>query len=242
MIGLLFDIDGCLTLPGQTISILDTKLMDRLLQLHHPLALITGRSDGWLRKQYRDMKKMSYLEIPTYIEFGLAKINNDNVIVNDKSLLFLELRIKLIELLADLCKKEGVYFEPETWYSDYPDHGSLWVEDKHIQLSIAENIKVPTTEVHRLCNKAWQPIKDKVRILYHHLGIDVIPLSWSKKMATAHFVQDLNEEKYTWYVFGDNESDKEMIQGLTTTQFVSTRDGASSVVWKTLEEIGIINS
>lgn len=239
MIGLLFDIDGCLTLPNQIKSVLDTDLIDHLLQLDNPIALVTGRSDGWLRKQYDEENRNSYLEIPTYIEFGLAMINGPDVKLQQQGSDFLPQRLQLIQLLAETCEKEDIYFEQEKWYNDYPDHGSLWVEQKHIQLSIAENVNLSAKRLHELCDKAWVD-QNQVRILHHHLGIDVIPYGWSKARATSHFTQDLDESAYSWYVFGDNESDREMIEGLTNASFISTTETASHQVRKTLEKLNLL--
>ncbi|MHA2504044.1 MAG: HAD hydrolase family protein [Candidatus Kariarchaeaceae archaeon] len=240
MIGFLFDIDGCLTLPHMTKSVLDIELMDRLLPLDTPIALVTGRSDGWLRKQYSEQNRMNYLDFPTYIEFGLATINGESVQLQQQATEFLDHRLDLIQSLAEVCDRETVYFEPDTWYHDYPSHGSLWVERKHIQLSIAENTNVPTTKVHDLCDLAWNN-QDSVRILKHHLGIDVIPQGWSKAQATSHFTQGLNQADYSWYVFGDNSSDREMMEGLDTVTFISTREEASKTVRATLEDLGMIS-
>ena len=241
----LFDIDGCLTLPGYSTSILDVDLIDAISKLSIdrsiPVAFVTGRSDGWLRKQYNSIGKEQYLQIPTYIEFGLAFVKDGTVGFQQASEEFLETRLEFIEAVANVCDHQGVYFETEQWYDDYPDHGSLWIENKHIQLSIAGNRDFSTKELHMLVDIAWNDMYDQARILHHHLGVDVVPTNWSKAMATKHFIQTLDEENYQWYVFGDNQSDKEMIKGLSNCDFVETKKGASYTVRQKLLALNIDN-
>jgi hydroxymethylpyrimidine pyrophosphatase-like HAD family hydrolase len=236
----LFDIDGCLTLPDHGISILDVDLLDQILTIPSPVAMITGRSDGWLRHKYKEVDRSSYLNIPTYIEFGLAYLEDDKVIIQEQASDFLSIREKLILLLAHTCVTSNIFFEPRVWYDDYPAHGSLWVEQKHIQLSIAANEHVSVNQVHRLTAKAWNAWTDKVRIINHHLGVDVIPKGWSKVKAVEHFLQAYSEEQFQWYVFGDNPSDEEMATGLTNFTFVSTKEGASYKVKDILTRLKVI--
>jgi len=236
----LFDIDGCLTLPQQPISILDQDLLDEIRDLPVPVAMVTGRSDGWLRKQYHQLQRLDYLSIPTYIEFGLAWIDNGEIRFQEQGTAFQQVRQQFIDLLEDYTSRQDIYFEPQTWYHDFPDHGSLWVEEKHIQLSIAANRQVPTSQVHQIARQAWQGFEQDARILYHHLGVDVIPANWSKAEATRHFTRQLAEADYHWYVFGDNTSDQEMLQGLTHAEFISTTKQASTTVWEFLNQLGIV--
>ena len=215
-------------------------LIDRIQKIVTPVAFVTGRSDGWLRQKYQEVNRMNYLKIPTYIEFGLAYLEEGKVIIQEEICDFMSLREALIEELARTSWENDVYFEPETWYNDYPDHGSLWVEKKHIQLSIAANTSISVEKVHSLTDEAWKDWADKVRIINHHLGVDVIPKMWSKTKATQHFIQSRPEDQYHWFVFGDNPSDIEMTIGLTNSTFVSTKERASIEVLETLTKLDII--
>lgn len=235
----LFDIDGCLTLPDHDRSILDTDLIDQILELPYPTAFVTGRSDGWIKRHYQLQNRLNYLQIPTYIEFGLALLHHDNLIFQQTATEFLSVRDRFINLLAHETNHCGIYFEPDRWYDDYPDHGSLWVEDKHIQLSIAANSNITPNKVHDLVQSAWED-EDKGRILYHHLGVDVLPHNWSKSKATTHFINNLEEDEYEWYVFGDNASDREMQHGLSSSTFISTAEHASTTVRSILHDLNVI--
>ncbi|MHA2250943.1 MAG: HAD-IIB family hydrolase [Candidatus Kariarchaeaceae archaeon] len=240
-VGLLFDIDGCLTLPDFSTSILDIELIDKiyeLFQLGIPTAFVTGRSVGWIEEQYKYQNRMKYFEIPTYIEHGLAYLNNQNPVIHDEGKTFLSVRERLVALLAQITEEEGILFESDTMYDDYPSHGSLWFENKFVQLSIAGNENVSPELVHQLTDKAWDDYKNKVRILQHHLGVDVIPLNWSKSKAVEHFIENFSEDSYHWIVFGDNISDKEMGNVLTFWEFVSTSDNNSLDVGRKLLELG----
>jgi len=240
MYGLLFDIDGCLTLPTRSTSELDIELMDQLLHLNNPLALVTGRSDGWLRKHYQASERTEYYQFPTYLEFGLVYMRHGQILIQHDAEEFLRIRSQLIQALSHTCEQENIYFESEKTYHDYPDHDSLWIETKHVQLSIAANTGISPDKVHQLCQTSWSKFQDQVRILYHHLGVDVIPRNWSKKEATRHFIADLDQSQFQWVVFGDNESDQEMMEGLDQVEFVSTKDEASTKVRAFLQSRNII--
>lgn len=97
------------------------------------------------------------------------------------------------------------------------------VGNKLVQLSIASNSNFSPARVHEICENAWYSFKNQVRILYHHLGVDFIPLNWSKAKATEHFIKGLAEGKFIWLVFGDNESDLEMTKNLKNVKFFSTK-------------------
>lgn len=235
----LFDIDGCLTLPDHYQSILDVELIDRIIDLSSPIAFVTGRSDGWLKQHYKTQNRLNYLKIPTYIEFGLVLLHRCTLEFQQSGTDFLPIRDRYIDLLKQEAEDENIYFETDRWYDDYPSHGSIWVEQKHIQLSIAANSDVSTEQLHDLVRSAWKE-KNSARVLFHHLGVDVIPKQWSKARATEHFIRDLEEEQYDWYVFGDNESDREMVKGLSSVTFVSTTKTASTQVRSTLQELDVI--
>jgi HAD superfamily hydrolase (TIGR01484 family) len=241
MLGFIFDIDGCLTLPGHSISILDIPLLDQIHLLAKsgtPVALVTGRSDGWLKKHYRAQNRVNYLDFETYIEFGLVRLHNGQPQVVEEASGLLDLHDELIEKLSQVATDEEIYFEPDKAYNDFPAHGSMWLENKHIQISIASHEKVSHKTVHRLAAQSWSQFRS-IRILNHHLGVDVIPKGWSKAKATQHFIShnNLNETDYKWYVFGDNSSDREMCDGLSKVEFIDTKTHASSTVRAHLEQL-----
>lgn len=235
--GFLFDIDGCLTLANLDYSELDTDLLKKIGELanDYPVAFVTGRSEGWLKKQYRKIG-VDYWNIPTYMEFGLVCRTGDKLVFNNDGESFLAIRTQIIQDLAKVCNDEDVYLEPQIMYDDYPDHGSLWVENKFVMLSIAANSQVTVPQVHQLTGRAVNGRND-IRLLNHHLGVDILPAGWSKMEATRDFIQGLNEEEYQWHVFGDNVSDQEMTHGLSRHSFVNTKEGASTDVTAYLESM-----
>jgi hydroxymethylpyrimidine pyrophosphatase-like HAD family hydrolase len=93
--------------------------------------------------------------------------------------------------------------------------------------------------VHQLAAEAWSEYHEHVRVLNHHLGVDVIPSGWSKANATQNFLSynQIRQEEYSWYVFGDNQSDREMCQGLDHVSFIDTKQHASTIVKKTLDQL-----
>jgi HAD superfamily hydrolase (TIGR01484 family) len=242
-IGLLFDIDGCLTLPDFSRSVLDVSLLDQIFQLYTngiPVGYITGRSDGWLKEQYTQVERQHFLQIPTYIETGLAFVNPATVTIHPQSTPFLQIRDELIRALDTYIQEQDIYFEADVVYNDYPPHGSLWIENKHVQISLASNTKVTPSEVQELTANALAEYQEQIRILNHHLGVDVIPQDWSKAMATHQFIERIDQSQFEWWVFGDNESDREMMIGLDHTQFFSTQNHASDDVRSILTARGVL--
>ncbi|MFX0197321.1 MAG: HAD-IIB family hydrolase [Candidatus Hodarchaeota archaeon] len=246
--GFLFDIDGCLTLPTKddlTIGVLDIKLIDKIYELHHrqvPIAFVTGRSVGYLKKQYERYNRLKYQEIPAYIEFGLVRWINGEIKVLKPAKHFTDLSKTLIDALAQYCVKYNIYFEPDMKYDDYPEHGWMWIENKLIQLSIAAGKNITPSRLHEITLSAWKDFSSLARFLPHRFGINVIPLGWSKTKATEHFVSTLgcDESNYQWFVLGDDESDREISKGLTYVNFVNTQKKASKEVWALLKALKIL--
>ncbi len=247
-IGFIFDVDGCLTLPVEDVfprSILDIKLMDKIHELNFqqiPITFVTGRSIGYLKQKYELNERLKYQDIPTYLEFGLVKWENGEIEVLESAKPFLGVKKKLIEVLARYCIEHNIYFEAEISYDDHPEHGWMWLENKIIQLSIAAGRKVNASKVHEITLSAWKDFSALARFLPHHLGIDVIPVGWSKSKATENFISTLDraESSYQWFVLGDNESDREMTAGLSQVTFIDTKKRASKEVWDLLDSLKLL--
>ncbi|MFX1252279.1 MAG: hypothetical protein ACFFCZ_11795 [Promethearchaeota archaeon] len=247
-IGFIFDVDGCLTLPIDDAfprSILDVELMDTIYELNFqqiPITFVTGRSVGYLKQQYELNERLKYQAIPTYLEFGLVKWVNGEIEVLDSAKPFLDVKKKLIDALARYCIKHNIYFEASISYDDHPEHGWMWLENKIIQLSIAAGRKISASKVHEITLSAWKDFSTLARFLPHHLGIDVVPVGWSKSKATENFISTLDhaESSYQWFVLGDNESDREMTIGLSQVTFVDTKKRASKEVWDLFDSLKLL--
>jgi HAD superfamily hydrolase (TIGR01484 family) len=247
LLGFLFDVDGCLTLPIEddlTRLILDVPLIDQIYELHQqqlPVAFVTGRSASYLKRQYAQHDRVLYQKIPAYVEFGLVKWVNGEVQILESARYFSELRKTLIETLDQYCATNHYYFEPDVMYDHYPEHGEMWLENKLIQLSVTAGKNTTPSKLHEITLAAWKDFLGCARFLPHRFGIDVIPLGWSKAKATEHFVTTLEpgESTYQWFILGDNESDREMTKGLTHVDFVNTQQNASEDVWDLLKSLGM---
>jgi len=248
LLGFLFDVDGCLTLPIEddlTSLILDIQLIDQIYELQQqqlPVAFVTGRSASYLKRQYTQYDRAIYQRIPTYVEFGLVKWVNGKVKILEPARYFSELRKNLIETLDQYCANNLYYFEPDVMYDRYPAHGGMWLENKLIQLSVTAGKNITPSKLHEITLAAWKDFLGCARFLPHRFGIDVIPLGWSKAKATEHFVSTLEhgESTYQWFVLGDNESDREMTKGLTRVNFVNTHQKASEEVWSLLKSLRML--
>jgi HAD superfamily hydrolase (TIGR01484 family) len=248
LLGFLFDVDGCLTLPladDVPRLLLDIPLLDQIYALHQrqiPRAFVTGRSASYLKRQYAQYDRVIYQNIPAYVESGLVKWINGEIQILESARYFSDLRKTLIETLDLYCVKNHYYFEPNVTYDHYPEHGEMWLENKLIQLSVTAGKNVPPSKLHEITFAAWKDFLGRARFLPHRFGIDVIPLGWSKAKATAHFISTLEpgESTYQWFVLGDSESDREMTKGLSCVHFVSTQQSASEDVWRLLKRLGMV--
>ena len=246
-IGFLFDVDGVLTLPVDNKnprSIIDPSIIEylnKLLSLKFPMAFVTGRGQCWIDSNF--LNKISPLikeNSLIFMEYGLVFLQNnpEKLVIQEKNFRN-QYYSKILGQIDEICKKLSILFEKEKVYCDYPSHGSLWVEDKKVMLSIASNTKISTKLVHKIITKLDEHLKTHVRIIYHHLGVDILPIGWSKAKAAVH-VNNLIKNKETinkWYVFGDNVSDKEMCQPFDQVKFINTKTGASKKTIKELKNI-----
>ena len=241
----LFDIDGVLTLPNteqRKFSVIDSSLIEFLFHIHQQnvkFAFITGRAYPWVTK-FLLSKFHSFLEdIPIFMEYGLTSLIYNKVTISDSAISFRNEYFDLIlSSIQQTCQIEGVFFEP-TPFVDYPDHGSLWLEKKDGMISIASNKLISPRKVHQIVNKSIIDILDNLRIVNHHLGCDILPKGFGKEQAAIKSFQLLDPHKKVrhWYIFGDNESDKEMCNPFKQSTFIDTKIGASESTRKHLKSI-----
>ncbi|OLS21538.1 MAG: hypothetical protein HeimC3_35220 [Candidatus Heimdallarchaeota archaeon LC_3] len=243
-LGFLFDVDGVLTLPvnnNNPRSIIDPSVIEylnRLLSLKFPLAFVTGRGQCWVNDNFLNklspiIKKKSFI----FMEYGLVFLQNEpeKLIIQENDFRT-EYYPEFLNQIEEICRNQDILFEKEKVHCDYPSHGSLWIEDKNVMMSIASNTKISTFKVHEIINKIDKQLKEHVRIIFHHLGADILPVGWSKAKAAEYFNNQVkNKENINkWYVFGDNISDKEMCKPFDDVSFINTKIGASK---KTIEEL-----
>lgn len=240
----LFDIDGVLTLPltqKRKISIIDFQLIKKLTILKHqniPLALISGRAYPWVQQFLLDPFKNFLEEIPIFMEYGLTSYVNGSFHISQNAKDFRdEFFFPIMSSIKQTCLENDIFFEL-TPYIDYPVHGSLWLELKHGMISIISNKLVSTEQVHILLEQAMDEYTNDVRLLKHHLGFDIIPKGWGKEKAAseAFKILDPQQKIQNWFIFGDNESDREMCNPFLESTFVDTKIGASETTSKFLSE------
>ena len=240
----LFDIDGVLTLPitrERKISVIDSQLIELLAILKQQsvsIALISGRAYAWVQHFLLDSSKILLQDIPIFMEYGLTSYVNGSFNVTQKAKNFRdEFFFPIISSIKQICVENNVFFEL-TPYIDYPSHGSLWLELKHGMISIISNKLVSTELVHKMLEIAINEYSDNVRILKHHLGFDILPKGWSKEKAAieAYRILDPLQDIQIWYIFGDNESDREMCKPFNNSVFVDTKIGASETTIRYLKE------
>ena len=238
-ISILFDVDGVLTLPitsERQISIPDVELFLLLEKLYLngiKFSLITGRAFPWVKKFILPVLKC---EIPIYLEYGLVSYHNNNItILNDGEDFKNKYHASILNNIRNHSNKKQLIFDL-TKYIDYPDHGSLWIEDKISMISIAANKNISVSQCHSIVEKAIEPLKSEINFFKHHLGCDILPLGWTKEMAAKHAQEIIDPKNNTdlWLVFGDNESDREMCKPLANVIFIDTKNGASE---KTKQEL-----
>ncbi len=244
-LGILFDIDGVLTLPiteKRKISVIDPELIEYLSNIHQQgikFSLITGRAYPWVNT-FLLSKFESFLEdIPIYMEYGLTSLKNGAFKVSKKAKSFRdEFFSPILSSIKQNCQEKNIIFELKP-YIDYPEHGSLWLEDKKVMISIASNASISTETVQDMVIKSCQDYLDNIRIVKHHLGCDILPKGWSKEQAAIEAYQLLDPEKKIdqWYVFGDNESDKEMCRPFRKATFIDAKIGASETTKDSLKKI-----
>ncbi len=242
--GFLFDIDGVLTKPisnKPAESVIDPEILIIIndLIIKHPLAFITGRSKCWLDEQFiQHINQENQLIAPIFMEYGLVYLYQNKLTITDKGLVFREkIYPHLLSYIEEESKKLGYYFEQKT-YCNFPAHGSLWIEKKYTMLSIASNRDIEPMQVHLMIEKLPLALKNQVRIVKHHLGIDILPKGTSKSDAVQTFLKfNLSQNIDTWYVFGDNPSDKEMTNPLSKWRYFDTKENASEDTKKFLTSI-----
>lgn len=241
----LFDIDGCVTLPTTSEdprSILDIKLLDCLLNLQksYPIAFVTGRSQLFLELMFNNAFRPKFHQFKIYLEFGLVYWYNSEIKIvqlpEEFQEEFQEEKSRYIEFLHQEAEANGIFFEQNQTYVDYPNHESMWIEDKYVMLSIAGGPKVEPSIIHKLANAAYKKSNFNAKLLEHHLGIDFVPAKWSKEQAVRDFLKRtaIDESQYEWLVFGDNLSDQTMTIPLSKYSFINTKNRASIEVWDQL--------
>ena len=244
----LFDIDGVLTLPitdQRKISIIDPHIIEILHNFHQQdikFSLITGRAFGWVEKFLLHDYRSFLHDIPIFTEYGLASFISNKLKVSKKAKEFRdEFFFPIMSSIKQICQEKNLFFEMKA-FVDYPDHGSLWLEEKKGMISIASNTLISPEQVHDIIGKAVTEYSNEIRIINHHLGCDILPKGWSKEQAAIKSYKLLDSEKKVdkWYVFGDNESDKEMCKPFPNVTFIDTKLGASEVTIKYLKNLGLI--
>lgn len=245
--GILFDVDGVLTLPitdERKISVIDPELLQFLSDLHEKkikFSLVTGRAYPWVKKFV--INGNTFLnKIPIFMEYGLASFINNKMIISKKAKNFRdEVFFPILSTIKQISKEKGFLFEV-TPYVDYPGHGSLWLEEKNVMISIVSNSSISLDQVHQIVSEAVDDYIDDIRLINHHLGSDILPKGWSKEQAAFAAYQMLDPDKKIehWMVFGDNESDKEMCKPFTKVTYFDTKIGASETTKQHLKELNLI--
>ena len=244
-ISFLFDIDGVLTQPiteSRKISVIDPNLINYLNEIHQKgfkFSFITGRAYPWINK-FLLFDFSSFLkEIPIYMEYGLTSYFNDKLTISSEAVIFRNaFSTKIISAIQKKCQQDNVFFDSLP-YIDYPDHGSLWLEEKNGMISIVSNRKISAEEVQNIVVDSTKGFTNNFRIVKHHLGCDILPKGWSKEIAAEKSYNLLDPDKniQKWFVFGDNESDREMCNPLPNVEFIDTKDGASETTLRNLKDI-----
>ena len=111
----------------------------------------------------------------------------------------------------------------------YPDHGGIWFEKKVIMSSVIRGLHDGPDIAQDIASHLMEKKGYDFRLLNHPIGIDVVPPDWSKRKAAEDFSQDVSSDIF-WFVYGDNESDKEMLDGVGQGEYVDARKGASEKV------------
>lgn len=236
----LFDIDGCLTLPfnpDHPISILDKPLLQQIVHWYEdgiPIALVTGRSSFYLEEEFSQISFEYGFKLPIYIEFGLLKFQNTELMREDYCPEFNDERERFLTDFRDLAEKLGVHMV-EGEHVQYPESG-IWREKKHVMSSVISNHDTPPSTIHKIAKELMDRSSYSIRLLNHPLGIDVLPKDWSKRNPARTFSSNY-QNGFEWYIFGDNKSDAEMAEVVPSSSFFSTREFGSKSVWGKLREI-----
>ncbi|MHA2298033.1 MAG: hypothetical protein ACXADA_18540 [Candidatus Hodarchaeales archaeon] len=218
----------------------DPVVLDMLLSLYrkgHPVALITGRSIGWVEENVFNVINQK-LEFPVFMEYGWLwwrkgklKIERNDFREKMKPF-FQELEKTTIEL--------GLVYHSQPC-SSTPDNGGMWNEDKKVMISIASNYLVSADQVQSVTKKVLNNLEvPPHREVTHHLGMDLLPEGSTKKKAAlkARKLIDSDYIVNEWYIFGDSSSDEEMIdafdQAENRVEFVNTSEKASENVKRIL--------
>lgn len=232
--GIIFDIDGVVTLPiteERKISLPDPELFSLIKKLSESnvfISFITGRAFLWFKDFILPQIEKNNFKYSCFLEYGLVSYNNNELIVSSSGKAF---RRKFFDMflnkIESKAKELKIYFEKSKFYVDYPKHGSIWVEKKNCMISIIANEKISTAKVHELVEGAIKSDLNEIRFIKHHLGCDILPKGWSKEQGAIN-VRDLTKDRIDkWYVFGDNESDKEMCKPFSNVEYIDTKFGAS---------------
>jgi hydroxymethylpyrimidine pyrophosphatase-like HAD family hydrolase len=245
--GFLFDVDGVLTLPvneKNPKSIIDIEIipyLEKLIKYSYPFAFVTGRGMCWLAENLLNILPSTIKDFSCfYMEYGLLLrqkgLESITITQNDFRNIYYP---KIINEIEKICLDQEIYFERDHNYCDNPAHGGLWIEEKKIMLSLGANTHISPDQVHNLIMQISFNLRNKVRIINHHLGGDILPLGWSKANATENFIEQVKlfGEIKKWYVFGDNKSDEEMCKPLKNFEFINTKFGASEVTKQKLNDI-----
>jgi hydroxymethylpyrimidine pyrophosphatase-like HAD family hydrolase len=174
------------------------------------------------------------------MEYGLLLYENGSKYTIENNKDFTETFYpKIVNEIDLICSKTNILFEKDKYYCDYPSHGGLWIEEKKIMLSLAANLRISPKRAHIVVKSVNSDLREHLRIIYHHLGVDILPLGWSKEKASDHFNKKVNTNGgiTKWYVFGDNISDEEMCKPLRHFEYINTRTGASETTKKMLKLI-----
>ena len=246
-IGFLFDIDGVLTFPVNPSfpkSHIDHETVSSIaLLLEHKfnVAFATGRSWCWIKSNLVDLFPVGFFDrIPIFLEYGLVYWWHKEFTFTPEGTYFRKNFVpSIFAMIAHIYCSIGILFNPNKVWCDYPDHGSLWIEDKVAMLSIAANKNISAEEVHTIVKELPSYVKDSVRIIYHHLGVDILPSGWSKSKAAYKCKELLTDDSNNnfWYVFGDNVSDKEMCLPFENTEFIDTTMYASETTKNWIKKI-----
>lgn len=227
--------DGVLTLPiteDRKISVIDQDLLKKLSDLHQQdtkFALVTGRAHPWVKKFLFKERNSFLSEIPIFMEYGLTSLINNQLTISKKAKNFRdEVFFPILSTVKQISKEKGFLFEI-TPYIYYPAHGSLWLEEKNVMISIVSNSAISLDQVHKIVTEAVEDYIDEIRLINHHLGCDILPKGWSKEQAAieAYQILDPNKNIEKWFIFGDNESDKEMCRPFSQFTFIDTKINAS---------------
>jgi HAD superfamily hydrolase (TIGR01484 family) len=245
--GFLFDVDGVLTLPvneKNPKSIIDIEIipyLEKIIKYSSPIAFVTGRGMCWLADNLLKVLPSTIKDFSSfYMEYGLLLhyrgTESITLTQNDFRNIYYP---KLIDEIEKICLDREIYFERDTNYCDNPAHGGLWIEEKKVMLSLGANIRISPKKIHNLIMDISRELKDKVRIINHHLGVDILPLGWSKANAAENFIEQIKffGEIKKWFIFGDNTSDEEMCKPLENFDFINTKFGASVKTKEKLDDI-----